>query len=417
MILYRAAWVLPIATPPVRDGWVALEDARILDAGGPERGPLAQHVTRARLSKDIDLGSVVILPGLVNAHTHLELSWLRGSIAPAPSFTAWVQDMMRRRFNPPPGHTQEVERAAMAVAIEELRDCGTALIGDVTNSLASAAPVAESRLSAVLFHELIKFNPRGLEEVDDIVARASESLARLSGGARIRASLAPHAPYSVAPALFQAIKASLSADPRARTTVHVAESREEVELLETGGGSWHLLLAALNAWDPHWQPPGCGPVEYLDRLGFWDQRVLAVHGVQLEASDLDRLAERGATLVTCPRSNQFTGVGHPPVAAFYGSGVAVAVGTDSLASAPDLNLFSELALLRQLAPEVAASRLLDSATRIGARALGFGDELGTIEPGKRADLIAVAIPPECVDVEEYLVSGIKPDQVRWLTES
>jgi len=132
--------------------------------------------------------------------------------------------------------------------------------------------------------------------------------------------------------------------------------------------------------------------------------------------DLARLASRGTTLVTCPRSNSHTGAGLPPLADFYASGVSVAVGTDSLASVSDLNVFAELAAMRALAPLVPASTLLDSATRQGARALGFDAEFGTIEPGKRARLLAVSVPDGLHDVEEYLVSGIRPEQIRWVDD-
>src|SRR5262249_60253973 len=126
--------------------------------------------------------------------------------------------------------------------------------------------------------------------------------------------------------------------------------------------------------------------------GFIDANTLAVHGVQMTAPDLATLAERGATLVTCPRSNGHTGAGAPPIEAFYKSGVRVAVGTDSLASAPDLNVFAELATMRALAPGVPAAALLDSATRQGARALGFNADYGTIDAGKRGRLVTVAVP-------------------------
>jgi cytosine/adenosine deaminase-related metal-dependent hydrolase len=130
--------------------------------------------------------------------------------------------------------------------------------------------------------------------------------------------------------------------------------------------------------------------------------------------DLGRLKARGTTLVTCPRSNGHTGAGAPPIDEFYDAGVRVAIGTDSLASAPDLNVFAELATMRALAPSVQASALLESATLQGARALGFDGDYGSIEPGKLAQLIAIAIPPAAGDVEEYLVSGVEPSQIRWL---
>ena len=157
-------------------------------------------------------------------------------------------------------------------------------------------------------------------------------------------------------------------------------------------------------------------MRFLDESGFLDARVLAVHGVQMTTEDLDRLVARGSTLVTCPRSNGHTGAGAPPIEDFYNYGVNVAVGTDSLASAPDLNVFAELATLRALAPTVSAGALIDSATRQGARALGFDADYGTIEPGKLARLLVVDIPARTDDVEEYLVGGIGPGDIRWLDE-
>jgi cytosine/adenosine deaminase-related metal-dependent hydrolase len=187
-----------------------------------------------------------------------------------------------------------------------------------------------------------------------------------------------------------------------------------MEFIATAGGPWRAMLEEFGSWDSAFTAPGVSPVEYLDECGFLHDRLVAVHGVQMSRNDLSTLAERGATLVTCPRSNLHTGAGRPPVQAFYESGVNVAVGTDSLASVSDLNLFAELAELRALAPSVPASKLLDSATRQGARALGFEADFGSIEPGKRARLLQLPAPPDGVDVEEYLVSGIHPEQIRWL---
>jgi cytosine/adenosine deaminase-related metal-dependent hydrolase len=155
-------------------------------------------------------------------------------------------------------------------------------------------------------------------------------------------------------------------------------------------------------------------VQFLDEAGFLGANLLAVHGVQMTLDDLGRLKARGTTLVTCPRSNGHTGAGAPPIQDFYDAGVRVAIGTDSLASAPDLNLFAELATMRALAPGVPAVALLQSATLEGARALGFDADYGSIDPGKRAALIAVALTPDVDDVEEYLVGGITPEQIRWL---
>jgi cytosine/adenosine deaminase-related metal-dependent hydrolase len=158
------------------------------------------------------------------------------------------------------------------------------------------------------------------------------------------------------------------------------------------------------------------PVQFLDDAGFLGSNVLAVHGVQMSLDDLGRLKARGTTIVTCPRSNGHTGAGAPPIQDFYDAGVRVAVGTDSLASTPDLNVFAEVATMRALAPSVPASALIESATLEGARALGFEADYGSIDPGKRAKLIAVQLSPDVDDVEEYLVGGVRPDQIRWLDD-
>ena len=240
---------------------------------------------------------------------------------------------------------------------------------------------------------------------------ASDQIADLIPIAWLRPSIVPHAPYSVSPALLQSIARWSRGKP---LSIHLGESAQEIEFLRDGTGEWRALLESLGVWNAAWVPPACGPVEYLDRLGMIDPYLIAVHGVQFTDADLSRLASAGSTLVTCPRSNRWTGAGVPPVDRFYASGVRVAVGTDSLASVADLNLFAELAEVRRLAPRVPAARILESATLAGARALGFQSELGSIERGKRAQLLAVRLPPNLHSVEEYLLSGIGPGDLRWL---
>jgi cytosine/adenosine deaminase-related metal-dependent hydrolase len=358
-----------------------------------------------------DLGSVALLPGLVNAHTHLELSYLRDEVPPASEFVTWIRGVIgARRTRPDPQSPEIVD--AVRRGIGEAVASGTVLVGDISNTLVPFAQLTGSPLAGVVFLELLRFNvPDGDALVDD----ALRQLRALAPCPTVRASLAAHAPYSVAPALFEALRRAMDRDPAiAPCSVHLAESSEEVEFIATGGGPWRNLLEELGAWSPEWTAPGVSPVQYVEEHGFLDGRVLAVHGVQMTRGDLARLAASGATLVTCPRSNGHTGAGAPPIEEFYASGVRVAVGTDSLASAPDLNVFAELATMRALAPSIPPASLLDSATRQGARALGFGHEFGTLEPGRRARLLAVSVPRSVDDVEEYLVSGIAPEQVIWV---
>jgi len=390
MVRYRAAWVLPIASRPIAAGVVSVDRGAIVSVGAD--GALAE-----------DLGNVAILPGLVNAHTHLELSWMRGQVAPSSSMPAWAASLMAMRRAVSDETAQPIDEA-----IRELRRSGTCLVGDVTNTFATYGPLLDSDVSAALFRELLGFAVRDPEA---LVQAAQDQIAQLMPVARLRSSVVPHAPYSVSPALMTAIARRNGERP---LSVHLGESAQEVQFLRDGSGEWRALLESLGVWDPAWTPPGCGPVAYLDDLGLVNDRLLAVHGVQLTDGELARLAAAGATVVACPRSNRWTGAGVPPIDAFYASGARVAIGTDSLASVNDLNLFAEMAEVRRLAPRVPAARILESATLAGAQALGFASELGSIEPGKRAQLLAIRLPASCPDVEEYLLGGVEPADVEWL---
>ena len=398
--VHRAAWILPISGPPIRDGWVATDDGRVVGVGGlGERpdppaadpgGPEQPGACRA------------ILPGLVNAHAHLELSWMRGQVPRGASMPEWAAALIALRrgttIDPVP---------AIQQAIVEATASGTVLIGDVADTDATSGPLAASGLSAVIFRELIGVR------VDDparVIADAQGQLDALPPSARTRATLAPHAPYSVSPSLLRALGARA---PDAPLSIHLGESKAEIEFLDSGHGPWRAVLESVGAWNPTWQAPGCGPVEYLQRLGVLSARLLAVHGVRLTNAELTRLADARATIVTCPRSNAWTGAGEPPIERFYESGVRVAIGTDSLASVESLSIFDEMAAMRRLAPGVAAGRIIRSATLDGAAALGF-DDLGSIAPGRRTPLVSVRVPPDLDDVEEYLVSSIHASDVGWL---
>lgn len=399
MSVFRAAWILPITSPPIPEGWIAVEDGLIVGIGG---GPHAGAT---------DLGRVVLLPALVNAHTHLELSYLAGGIPAADRFLDWIRGVMaaRRRY-PDPGDRAIVEAARAAIAAA--RASGTGLIGDISNTLVTVPLLEEAGLPARVFYELLGFN------IDDPVGRVRTARAAIDRAhetaARVHVSVAPHAPYSVSAALLAAIREDVDAHAGDVSTVHLSESSDEVEFIHRGTGGWRQLLGELGAWTDGWQPPGASPVAYLSDLGFLDARVLAVHVVQCSGDDLARLKALGTTVVSCPRSNRYVGVGDPPLETFYAAGVTVAFGTDSLASVGDLNMFAELAAARRLAPRVPARDLLQSATLCGARALGFGGEFGSLGNGKRAALIAVRVPARVADVEEYLLSGIEPSAVMWL---
>jgi cytosine/adenosine deaminase-related metal-dependent hydrolase len=402
MPLYRAAWLLPISQPPIRDAWLRCERGRIVAFGPTRPGDFTA-------SDEIDLGDVAVLPALVNAHTHLELSWMRGRVPAAESFPEWIRTVLELRSRP--DRSADDIAAAIPAAIDEARAFGTGLVGDISNTLASPAPLAGRGMPAVVFYELLGFQT---DDADRLISSATDVLRMMPVLPDVRHSIAPHAPYSVSPLLFGRIRSALQQDPFARSSVHLGESEAEIELLRSGTGPFRALLERMGKWDPSWVAPGCGPAEYLERMGFLDERLLVVHGVRFDADDLERIASKRATIVACPRGNRATAAGDPPIGDFFASGARVAVGTDSLASVPDLNVFAELAEMRRLSPETPARRLIEAATVNGARALGFESEFGTIDSGKRDALIAVQLDAPGSSVEEQLVSGIDGSQIRWV---
>jgi cytosine/adenosine deaminase-related metal-dependent hydrolase len=396
---FTAAWVLPISAPPIRNGFVTLEGGRITAVGD-------------RVPADVaSLGNVAILPALVNAHTHLELSYLHGRVPPSTSFNDWVMALMAlRRDHPDPTAPAIIEAARHAIG--RARASGTGLFGDVSNTLVTVPLLRDAGMPAHVFYELIGFShPDPADTVREARAAAD---AAVSDTGSVRVSLAPHAPYSVSSTLFIAIRSDLDAHPDSVTSVHLGESAAEVELLRQGSGPARVMLERLGVWTNEWQVPGVSPTEYVAALGFLGADSLVVHGVQFTREDLARVKTAGSPLVSCPRSNTYVGVGAPPLESFYAAGVPVAFGTDSLASVADLNMFAEVAEARRIAPTVSARELLRSATLTGAQALRYDDDYGSIAAGKRAALIAVRVPPDVVDVEEYLVAGIKPDAIAWL---
>jgi cytosine/adenosine deaminase-related metal-dependent hydrolase len=331
-------------------------------------------------------------------------------VPPAGSFVDWVRALIARRDGSE-GARDATRIAAIRAAISQVLDSGTVLVGDISNSLAPVPHMAAAGLGGAVFHELLGFR---VVDAGPVVADARKRLADALAGAAehsglLRGAVVAHAPYSVSPALFRHIA---GCERDTGLSVHLGESPEELEFLRAGSGPMRSLLGDLGAWDGQWDAPGTGPVSYLASTGYLQPGMLAVHGVHLTQSELETLAARRAVIVTCPRSNVWVGAGMPNVSRFYAAGVPVAIGTDSLASVASLNLFDELAELRRIAPDVAASSFIDSATRVGAEALGFGATHGTLARGKRAALVAVDVPASVTDVEEYLVSGVPRAAVR-----
>ena len=408
MRIFAATRVYPVAAPPIPDGAVAVDCDRIV-AVGPYR-EVRRNLGRARW---VDLGHAALLPGLVNAHCHLELSWMGTDPPPGGDYVRWVRGLLERRAREE--RPVAIERTARAIEFMTAR--GTAAVGDVANETWAAPLLARSGLSGVVFHET--YGPRETDAAR-LFAEAQERLELLArdpdvarAGERLTLALAPHAPHTTSASLLRSLAehARLRGSP---LSIHVAESAGELEWLAGATGPIAELFEERGLVSPDFRPPGLSPVALLDELGILGPNCLAVHGVRLSSEDIERLQHRRAGVVTCPRSNERLGVGHAPVPELLAAGVPVALGTDSLASAPDLDPFAEMAALRRVHAGLGPPEVLRIATLDGARLLGLGARLGSLEAGKAAHLVAVPLDPGERDPLEAVTSG--PERVLPLVE-
>ncbi len=385
MIVYAAKHLLPVAGAPIQNGAFTVHDERIAAVGR------RKDVVKAHPGVEVrDLGDAVVIPGLINAHTHVELSFMNGEPPSGGTFMTWIRDLVDRRGRV----AEDAARAAAVDAVDSMVRHGTVAVGDVANGTWAGGVLARSGLYGLAFQELYGFKTADAETILDAAAARLEEISAgpdvRDAAARITTVLTPHAAHTTSYPLLKALRGRAAASAEI-LSIHVAESEEEMQFLRDGTGAFKDFLIERGAWEPAFKAPGLTPVEYLDRLGVLTPKTLAVHCVHLDHQDLSRLQARGVTVVTCPRSNQRLGVGKAPVPKLLASGIPVALGTDSLASAPDVDVFTEVAHLRQEHPALSPATALRIATLNGARALGLEKDLGTIEVGKRAALAVVGL--------------------------
>ncbi len=323
-------------------------------------------------------GQALVLPGFVNAHSHLALSALRGRLRRRERFTDWVRDLLKQNVL-----IDAEERArALKEAASEMLVSGVSTIGDYLGEGEELAANAELRQRQVLFIETLGFRSAKAEEV---MSRVRNRLAAGAPGPLIRFGLAPHAPYSVSRELFQKL-ARLAGEEGLRLSCHVAEFAEEVRFLREGGGEMEAFLIERGVFDEGFRPPGVGPLEYLAETGAL-RGLVAVH-LNHMAGGLELLRREGARAVFCPGSTRWFGrETWMPVRELLDLGVAVGLGTDSLASNESTNFFRELRIAEAMLPAVSRMELLEMATRGGAEALGL--KSGVLAPGRPADLIGL----------------------------
>ena len=393
--------MLPISGPPIEDGLVLVFRDKIV-AVGPATEVVVPEGTEVR-----DLGQAALLPGFVNAHSHLELSVMRGRLEDT-DFRKWVEHLTRiRQEQLAP---EDVIDSARFGALEAIVS-GVTCLGDTGDSGAALPALEESGLGGIVFQETFGLDPN--QAVDGLV-RLKEKFAALEATRvaplRVALGVSPHAPYTISPPLFRLVTeyALSNGLPMA---IHTAESFAEEQLMLQGEGVFAARFAERGI---EWIAPGVSTIAYLEQLGVLEATPLLIHCVHATERDLERVSSAGCRIAHCPKSNAKFGHGIAPLFSMLSQGVDVGIGTDSVGSNNVMDLLDEARAAVFFArastgrPDALTSgEALELITLGGAKALGFEETIGTLEAGKRADLCAVSLAGHharpIFDVETALV--------------
>ncbi len=392
-MLITADWIVPISSEPIERGAILLESSRVAQMG-PAQELCAKYPDVPRH----DYPGCTLMPGLVNAHTHLAMTCLKGLIEPQP-FESWLSQI------PIAWGALSGDDIAASISLGALRSiaAGTVAVGDIAYGPESISIAADSGLGGTFFWEVLGIEIEELAQTLYDAEYPSDPAAGCHG--KLRAGISPHSPYTSGPRLLQGTH-KIAMAQRSSFAVHVAESPAEEDLVARGEGP----LADLARRLAHgFEPQGATTTEYLDRLGVLDG-LLAIHCTRVTTGDIKLLADKAAGVVLCPRSNAYLSGGTAPVKALAQTGLPLGLGTDSLASNDDLDLFEEARALRALEPSLSGRRILEIMTSEGATALGLKDRFGVLEPGRSADLAIYAVSSD--DPLEALLEGAGRSAIR-----
>jgi len=385
-MLLTAKWVLPISKKPIADGAVVTEGSKIKDIG-----KFKTLVKKYPDEKVMDFGKAIIMPGFVDLHTHLEYSIFRG-VCDDLGYADWkIQLTLKSELLKKSDWTS----SAYLGALETIQS-GITTIADITDSGASLRAAKNAGLRGIIYYEV-----GGMDhtQVPQIMARAErdvEKWVETTEGTNLAIGFAPHSPYTVSPPLYKK-SIQWASERNLPLCTHLAGSKAEYDFVKYGSGHLSHEYWELAGWsDILWQPTGVSPVKYLEEWGaFEGGKLLAVHCVQVDDADIDTLKRYDVSVAHCPRCNAKLGMGIAPLQCFLGRGLSVGIGTDSPASNNTMDMFDEmrigLLVQRSLNRSVdfTAENFVYMATLGGARAIGMHGEIGSLDPGKEADIAVV----------------------------
>ena len=387
MQIHAAEYVLPVTSDPIRNGAVAIDGQQIAAVGTLDE--LRVQFPDVYIT---DHGEAAILPGFVNCHSHIEITAMRGALDEVEhDFSAWLLRLngIREKLS-----DQDIRDAAIAGAVEGAR-AGVTCFGDIGRYGAAGFEALKAvGLRGIVYQETeFSADNRTAEEDFPELIQKFETL-RAGETDLVKVGISPHSPYTISPRLFELI-ADFAVANDVKLTIHAAESTDESELLRHGTGFFTGLYEKYNV---DWVSPHCSSIEYLKRLGVLRAMPLLAHCVTVSESDIALIANSGSTVAHCPKSNAKFGHGYAPFEAMLDAGIAVGLGSDSVASNNVCDMIEESRFASLVARNregsarfIEAKEVLETATLGGAKALGLDAQIGSLEPGKQADLTVFSL--------------------------
>lgn len=388
MKILSADFVLPISTEPIENGSVVLEKNKIVAVGEREKIKLAYPA-----ASEENFGEAVIMPGLVNAHAHLELTVMRGFLDHLESnFSDWLLTLSKTRAEKLT--SADIEISAVWGAIEMLRG-GVTCVADIGRyGRAGFEALKKTGLRGVVYQET-EFSPKPSEAENDFGRLKEKFLALREDQTRlVTAGISPHSPFTVNRKLFEII-GDYARRENVKLSIHAAESREEVEFVGRGTG---FFAGVYQKYGLEWHAPGVSPIEYLAQTEILNAKPLLAHCVKTDEKDFALIAESDSGIAHCPKSNAKFGHGVAPFEKFIERGLRVGFGSDSVASNNTCDILEEARFAALFARSLDnktnllnAREIIETATLGGARSLGMERQIGTLEANKEADLIVISL--------------------------
>lgn len=388
-IILKARYLLPTPDKVVNNGVVIIDEDRI-----------SKVISNDLLNKEqelklIDFGNAVILPGFVNAHSHLELTNFNGLIPPGDKLTSWIECLIKSKLK----WKDQDYISSVDKGIRLSLESGTTTVADITNSGHAINTLHDSAIRKLVFAEAIDFDP---SNAISTIKTAKDKFVNFDQDDLFRYGISPHAPYTVSFELYN----ECSKIPDLPLCTHIAETIEEVNFLSEGKGPFIDLLQKFKMLDENWEPPKLRPVKYLKKTSILKKSPILIHCNYILDDEIALIKDSKSSVVYCPRSHKFFGHKDHPFKELFDCGVNVAIGTDSLASNDSLSVLDEMKFIYGNFPEIESECILAMATENGAKALGVSEITGKIVQGYYADISVVFLPENVLPGKKDLFGAL-----------